>query len=80
MNREREGEENLKITPGGAWVAQSVKHLALDFCSGHDLTVRRFEPRIGLLADSMQLAWVSLSLSLCLRPCPSHAVSLSQHK
>ena len=24
----------------GAWVAQSVKHLTLDFSSGHDLTVR----------------------------------------
>ena len=29
---------------GGAWVAQVVKHPTLDFSSGHDLTVREFEP------------------------------------
>ena len=28
----------------GAWVAQSVKHPALDFGSGHDLTVHELEP------------------------------------
>ena len=27
-----------------AWVAQSVKHLTLDFGSGHDLTVCETEP------------------------------------
>ena len=55
----------------GARVAQSVKRPALDFGSGHDLTVREFEPCIGLHADSGQPAWDSLSLSLC----PSWALS-----
>ena len=41
---------------GGAWVAQSVKRPALDFGSGHDLTVRGFEPRIRLYADSQEPA------------------------
>ena len=45
------------------WVAQLVKHLTLDFGSGHDLTVR------GLWADSEEPAWDSLALFL---PLPSH--------
>ena len=28
----------------GAWMAQSVECLTPDFSSGHDLTVREFEP------------------------------------
>ena len=36
----------------GAQVAQSVRLLTLDFGSRHDLTVRGFEPRVGLHADS----------------------------
>ena len=31
---------------GGAWVAQSVKCPALDFSSGHNLTVVRSSPEI----------------------------------
>ena len=42
---------------GGTWVAQSVKHLTLDFGSGHDLTVRGIEPRVGLCADSAEPTW-----------------------
>ena len=38
-----------------ARVAQLVKRLTLDFGSGHDLTLREFEPRIGLHADSSEL-------------------------
>ena len=45
-------------------MAQSVKHLILDFSSGRNLTVREFEPRFGLCADSMESAWDSLSPSL----------------
>ena len=30
-----------------AWVAQSVKHLTLDFGSGHDLRIVRSSPRSG---------------------------------
>ena len=33
---------------GDAWVAQSVKHLAVDFGADHDLTVRRIKPCAGL--------------------------------
>ena len=40
----------------GAWVAQSVKWLTLDFSSGHDLTVPEIEPHIGLCADSIEPA------------------------
>ena len=36
------------------WEAQLVKHLTLDFGSGHDLTVCEFEPRIGLPAVSTE--------------------------
>ena len=52
------------------WVAQSVKCPTLDFRSGHDLTVRGFEPRIGLCTDNAESAWDSLSLSPCLCPVP----------
>ena len=43
---------------GGAWVAQSVKHLTLGFGLGHDLAVRGVNPRAGLgayLGDSLSL-------------------------
>ena len=49
----------------GAWVAQSVKHLTLDFSSGHDLTVHEIEPRVGLCTDRVEPAWI-LSLPLFL--------------
>ena len=49
----------------GTWVAQLVKHLALDFGSGHDVTVHGIEPREGLCTDSVEPAWtVSLPVSL----------------
>ena len=38
----------------GTWVAQSVKHLSLDFCSGRDLTVGGSETHVGLCADSSE--------------------------
>ena len=31
----------------GAWAAQSVEHLTLDFGSGHDLRVVRLSPVLG---------------------------------
>ena len=54
---------------------------ASDFGLGHDLTVRGFEPRVGLYADSSEPGacfgfWVSLSLC----PSPAHARSLSVSK
>ena len=47
-------------------MTQSVKHPALGFGSGHDLTVRDLEPHIRLCADIMEPVWDSLSLSLSL--------------
>ena len=38
-------------------MAQSAKHLTLDFGSGHDLTVCGFEPQARLCADSTEPAW-----------------------
>ena len=55
----------------GAQVAQSMKRPALDFGSGLDLTVREFEPHVGLCADDVEPAWDSLSPSLSLTLCPS---------
>ena len=55
-------------TGRGAWRAQSLKHLTLDFGSGHDLTVRGMDPRVGLCADGTQPAWDSLSPSLSAPP------------
>ena len=67
-----------------AWVAQSAKHLTLDFGSGHDLTVREMEPRVGLCADSTEPAWESPSPSFSLPlPCSharsTHVLSLNKH-
>ena len=56
-----------------------VKRLTLDFGSGYDLTVREFQPLVGLCADGEEPAWDSLSLSsLC--PCPACAFSLKINK
>ena len=54
----------FKSLQRGAWVAQSVKRPTLDLDSGHDLEVCGIEPCIGLSADSTELAWDSVSLSL----------------
>ena len=56
---------------------------ASDFGSGHDLTVREFEPHIGLCADSSEPGacfrfCVSLSLSLSDPPPFMLCLSLSQ--
>ena len=47
---------------GGAWVAQSVKHLTLDFNSGHDLGVVGSSPMLGSMLG-MAPAWDSFSTS-----------------
>ena len=49
-------------------MAQSVKHLNLDFSSGHDLNVDELEPDIGLCVDSAEPAWDSLSPLLSAPP------------
>ena len=45
-------------------MAQLVKRPTLDFTLGVDVTVREFEPRIRLCAESVEPAWDSLSPSL----------------
>ena len=54
----------------GTWVAQSVKHLLLDFSSGHDLVVRGIEPLVWLCTESTGLAWDPLSSFLHASPPP----------
>ena len=65
---------------GGAWVAPSVKHPTLGLGSGHDLTVREFEPRVGLRADGWEPGACfpfCVSLSLSAPPLPVLRLSLS---
>jgi len=57
----------------GTWVAQSVKLLNLDFCSGHDLRVMRSSPALGSAVGG-ESAWDSLPVLLS--P-PSLALSLN---
>ena len=45
-------------------MVQLVKHPTLDFGSGHDLAVCGIEPRVGCCSESVELAWVSLSLKI----------------
>ena len=56
----------LNILFRGSWVAQFIKHLTLDFGSGHDLLGCETQPHIRLCADSVEPAWDSLSLPLSL--------------
>ena len=72
--------KNKKKKIQGTWVAQSVKHPAIDVSSGPGLTVRGFKPRIRLCADSLEPASNSVSPSLSLYPYPIHALSLSLSK
>ena len=58
----------------GAWVAQSVELLTLDLGSGHDLTVRGMEPRMGCQHRAC------LGCSLSISPCPYSTHTLSQNK
>ena len=61
-------------------MAQSVECLTLDFGLGHDLTVRVFEPCVGLCDDSAESAWDSLSPSLSAPPLLVLPFFLSQNK
>ena len=45
--------QTKKFLSQGAWVAQLVEHLTLDFGSGHDLMVHEFEPCVRLCADCL---------------------------
>ena len=61
-------------------MAQSLKHLTLDFGSGHTLMVGEFEPFIRLCTDSAEPAWDSLSASLLLGHAHTHTCSFSLSK
>ena len=63
----------------GAWVAQLVKCLTLDFGSGNDLTVCGTEPYVGLCTDREELLGI-LSLSLPLLHSCAHSLSLKIYK
>ena len=60
----------------GVWVNQLVKHLTLDFGSGHDQMVGEFQPGIGLCADSAEPAWDSLSLPGSALPLLVHSLCM----
>ena len=61
----------------GTWVAQSVKHLTLDFRSGHDFRVPELQSGVRFWADGVETARDSLSLSL---PVCSSSPPPSQNK
>ena len=63
----------------GAWVAESVKWLTLDFSSGRDLTVHEFKPCVTLCVPRQEHeAYLRFSLPLSLPlPC-SLTLALSQ--
>ena len=58
-------------------MAQLIKRLTLNFSSGHDLTIREFEPHKGLSAVSWEPALDPLSSSLSAPPPLTLALSLS---
>ena len=72
----------LESTKRGAWVAQLVKHLTLDFGSGHHLTVCGIEPYCRVLPWLVQslLGILSLPLSLPIPHLLTCALSLSLSK
>ena len=69
------GAGTLNHISGGAWVAQSVKHLTLGFGSGHDLTVCEFESSVRLHTNETETPSDGLSPSLS---APPTSVSLSK--
>ena len=67
----------LKETYRGAWVAQLVKYLTLDFGSGHDFMVHEIEPALGSALSAWSLLVIlSLPLSLLLSPTRTLSQSL----
>ena len=61
----------------GAWLAQLVE--ASDFSSGHDLVVPKFQPCVGLCADSSEPgASFRFCVSLSLPLSGAHTLSLSK--
>ena len=77
LTKSRSLKTLLKDCPlPGCLAAQPVKHLTLDFGSGHDLRVQEIEPHVGLCADGADPAWDSVSHSL--DPSHTHTFSLSK--
>ena len=73
LTRNRRPKSNSHLGATG-WLSQ----LSIDFSSGHDLAVHKFEPRVGLCADSSEpgaCCRFCVILSLC--PSLAHALSLS---
>ena len=73
---QKEGTEDLKWGAPG-WLSR----LSIRLGSGHDLTVREFELRIGLCADCLEPAacfGFCVSLSLCSSPACTPSLSLSK--
>ena len=48
-------------------MVQSIRHLNLDFVSGHDLIICGVEPRVGLHTGRAEVSWDLLPLSLSLK-------------
>ena len=71
----------LKRLIAGHLDGQSVKHLTLDFCSGHDLKVMGSNPCIDGPTWSPVLcsAWNLLEIFSLPLPLPPHALSFSQN-
>ena len=73
----RLGTERIQCR--GAWEAQPVNHLILDFGSGHDLTVIRLSPSARRLLEilSLPLCPSSTHVHTCAH---AHSLSLSKTK
>ena len=58
VKRKSKKRKKLKMEKKGVCVrvAQSFKHPTLDFGSGHELTIHRMRPHLGLRADSEEPA------------------------
>ena len=66
-----------KTKTWGTWVAQSVKHLTLDFGSGRDLKVHGIKSQGRFNTDNTGPAWDSLSPSLSAPPPLAHKCACS---
>ena len=69
-----EAPAGLNVGFGDIWEAQLVKHLTLDFGSGHDLMVCGMELHVQLWAE--RGACLRFFLFLCSSPMHTHTLSL----